>query len=294
MRLSSWIGRTRALMALGIVSSALIVFDERPALAEITGTYEAPAESAVPESETTEEAAPIAPAEPSSAARRPWIAPIASPNRVAIELGLGFVPQASHWPLIGVELDHESGFIARANFAIDASDPYLPREAFGLLALGYRWRGLFELGLAGIAAAGPELRFLSWGSSAEPRAWVGGLGVYSSIGSPEGLRLTVTAANVLIGDFGRGMGARAYALPYEVQVPVYAHPRERARLFIVNRGFFVFPDPSIFTHRIELHALIVSRFRFFGGAHFDNQGIGGIFGVGGRFGSAPPAPSTPS
>jgi hypothetical protein len=75
------------------------------------------------------------------------------------------------------------------------------------------------------------------------------------------------------------------ALPYELQVPVLVV--DRARLFVVNRGFFTFSTPELFVHRVELHALIDDRYRLFGGLLLDGQssmGVGGVFGVGGRLG----------
>lgn len=221
---------------------------------------------------------------PSRAAR--WLVPKAAPERLTFNLGGGFVREQSAWALFAAEYDHPSGFIARGHFSLEARDEYMPREAFIEGVFGYRWRGLFELGLSALAVAGPEFSFSQrWH---QDRAWTGGFGVYSAIGSPEGLRVTVTAVSVLFGRFGERQGASAYALPYELQIPIFAH--ERARLFIVNRGFFTFPDPTIFTHRIELHTLIVRRVRIFGGMLLDSYGIGGVMGLGLRFGSAPNAP----
>lgn len=207
---------------------------------------------------------------PSTAAR--WLTPEAAPDRVAFDVGAGFVPSDSTWILLNAEIDHQSGFIARSTFSLDVRDPERPREAFGSLSLGYRWRGRYELGLSGLVAAGPGLQ----------RMWAGGPGAFVGFGTPEGLRLTLTVFGMVLGSLDPSGRTSALALPYELQVPVLV--RDHVRLFVVNRGFFTFSTPEVFVHRAELHALIADRWRVFGGVLIDYDGVGGVFGVGMRLG----------
>lgn len=201
-----------------------------------------------------------------------WFVPEAAPNRLAGDIGAGFVPGSSSWLFLNAEFDHQSGFIARSTYSLDLRDPERPRENFGTLSLGYRWKGRYELGATGMIAAGPGLQ----------RIWSGGAGVFVGFGTPEGLRLTLTVLGGVIARLDPTGTQGSAALPYELQIPILV--LDRLRLFVVNRGFASFTSPELFVHRAEVHALISNRWRIFGGALIGYDGVGGVFGLGGRLG----------
>ncbi len=202
---------------------------------------------------------------------RRWLVPEAAPNRVAFDAGIGLVPRESTWLLLDGELDHESGFMARAAFASNLRDASRPRETFGYAALGYRWRGLYELGAVAFLAGGDS-------SNDTGSMWAGGPGVYVGIGAPLGLRWTFALGNVIAP--GPGGHTSALALSYELQVPVLV--ANRFRLLLMNRGFFTFEAPTTFAHRVQLEAIFDDRWKLFGGALFDPD-VGLTFGVGVSF-----------
>jgi|SRR5690554_1132193 len=204
-----------------------------------------------------------------------WLVPEAAPNRLSMDVAAGFIPESSTWLFLNTELDHPSGFIARSTYSLDLRASSRPRDNFGSLSIGYRWRGRYELGATGMVASGPGLQ----------RVWSGGAGVFIGFGTPEGVRLTLTVLGSVIGRLDPSGSQGSAVLPYDLQIPILAI--ERLRLFVVNRGFAAFSSPRLFVHRAELHALIANRWRVYAGALFcegDAQiGYGGVFGLGARF-----------
>jgi hypothetical protein len=220
--------------------------------------------------------------EPASPARR-WLVPEAAERRVALDIAWGGTPGTGWqgepgeggWLLGGFELDHKSGFIVRSSFTSHVMDSGRPRETLVMAGAGYRWLGRFEVGATAMAAGGlPTLR--------EERLWAGSMGVFVGLGSPEGLRLTVTHGFLWANDSGYGPYLSAFALTHDLQIPILVV--DRARLFFVNRGVATFRhDPSVFANRVELHALIDGRWRPFMGVLFTYLAVGGVAGFGFRF-----------
>jgi hypothetical protein len=210
-----------------------------------------------------------------SPARR-WLVPEAAERRVAFDLGWGGTPGEGGWLFGTFELDHDSGLIVRSSVTTHVMGERRPPQTLVMAGAGYRWLGRFELGAAALVAGGPEID-----TNGEERLWAGGMGALVGLGSPEGLRLTVTQGFVWAKDSPYWYYPSAFVLAHELQIPVLVV--DRARVFLVNRGVFAFSDPVIFANRLELHALIDGRWRPYAGVLFTYAGAGVVGGFGFRF-----------
>jgi len=74
--------------------------------------------------------------------------------------------------------------------------------------------------------------------------------------------------SAVIGNLCGAPGANnAVVLAYRAQVPLAVSDRLRLRL--VARGFFAWPRPVLSVHRLQVEAIVDSRWKICGGALFD-------------------------
>jgi hypothetical protein len=218
-----------------------------------------------------------APEEPPSRASR-WLVPEAAADRVAGEVGASMLPggyrwQDDAWLFVDLEVDHRSGFVTRSQFTTTLQDTRGVRRGIGALSLAYRWQGRVEFGLSGLLVSGSD----------NPR-WAAGPGIYVGLGTPEGVRLTLSLGTAF-GESSQREETRGMVLPFEFQLPIVVLPR--LRVFFLHRGVHS-SAPELINHRAEIHALIDDRWRVFAGVLLTfgrhSPDFLPILGVGGRFG----------